>query len=88
MAERSKPFWEGDLYKLLDARIVGFCRAPRGQLSIASLADRMGYSSEGLYKYLRADELTMNGALALFEACDGLVAKEELEKFMPHKFKD
>ena len=85
MSVSDRPFWEGELYKLL-SRNVTTCFTPRGQFSVAMFATRMGYSSEGLYKYLRSDRLTMNGAKAVMIAADGLISEEQLAPFMPFKF--
>ena len=76
-----KRFWDGDLYKLIVERVRGF-RTPRGQFSIAAFSRAMGMSSEGLYKFLRADSISLAGAKKVIAASNGAITKDELTKFL------
>jgi hypothetical protein len=81
MTDEAKRFWDGDLYKLLVARITD-CNTPRGAFSVAVFAKKMGYSPEGLYKYLRSDTLSIPGAIALLKAAEGSITYGELTPFL------
>lgn len=76
-----KRFWDGELYKLLIERVVGF-RTPRGQFSIAAFSKKMGSTSEGLYKFLRSDHITVDGAKKIIAASGGTITQEDLTKFL------
>lgn len=56
----------GDLYKLLAAKLPCCCNE-NGVLQIASLADRLSMSHEGVYRWLRSDEISKRGRKRLVD---------------------
>lgn len=81
MSSDDPRFWDGDLYKLLVSRIDD-CSTPRGQFSIGTFAKKMGATAEGLYKYLRSDRLTLDGAKKIIKASDGRITELDLVKYL------
>lgn len=56
----------GDLYDLL-VRKLPVCVTEGGTLSVADLASRLKMSPEGVYRWLRADEISKRGLRKLTE---------------------
>lgn len=56
----------GDLYKLLADKLPVCCNGNR-VLQIANLADRLQMSHEGVYRWLRSDEISKRGRKRLVE---------------------
>jgi hypothetical protein len=79
--DRSEAFLGWHLYKLLVVRIID-CNTPRGAFSVAAFAKKIGYSPEGLYKYLRSDSLSVPGARAILKACADTIEYADLVPFM------
>ena len=83
MTAENPPFWERALFKLLDTRITAKkFRAPRGGFSVGAYAAAMGCSSEGLYKFLRSDKLSVDGAKKMIDASDGKITEQDLMPFV------
>jgi hypothetical protein len=64
----------GDLYKLLATKLPVCCNE-HGVLQIATLADRLNMSHEGVYRWLRSDEISKRGrkrVIEIFNAPDNL----------------
>lgn len=57
---------KGGLYDLLVEKIP-LCVADNGTLSVADLADRLNMSPEGVYRWLRSDEISKRGRARLVE---------------------
>lgn len=56
----------GDLHELLSAKLPICCGAG-GNLSVAALSERLNMSPEGVYRWLRADEISKRGRTLLIE---------------------
>lgn len=83
MNVENPPFWERELFKLLDKRITQRqFRAPRGGFSVGAFAAAMGCSSEGLYKFLRSDKISVDGAKKMVLASDGVLTESDLIPFL------
>lgn len=74
-------FWENDLYNLLASRISN-CRTGRGLFDVAGYAKRMEMTPEGLYKYLRSDRLTVDGARRIIAASGGKITEQDMLPFV------
>lgn len=72
-------FLDGELYKLLLAKFPQYVVQ---QLSIHKLAEDMDMSSEGVYKWVRVDRLTVAGARKLIAASKGGLTFEDLAPFV------
>lgn len=72
-------FLDGELYKLLVAK---FPQYVVHQLSIHNLARDMKMSSEGVYKWVRIDRLTVAGARKLITASNSSLSFEDLKTFV------
>lgn len=75
----------GDLYKLLDGMFPQY-RSIRDQvLDVPRLASRLGMTSEGVYKWLRADKLPTTKARKLVEIANegGDEANAAFSDFLP-----
>ena len=57
---------KGNLYDLLVAKLP-VCLTEGGTLSVADLAERLKMSPEGVYRWLRADEISKRGLRKLTE---------------------
>lgn len=52
---------EGDLHRLLSARFPDY-KTKQGIFDVPAFADSLSMSAEGVYKWLRADKLSPEGA--------------------------
>lgn len=57
-------FYQKPLYRLLDLSFPQF-RTKQGLLNVPELAEAIKMSGEGVYKWIRADKLTPDGAKKL-----------------------
>lgn len=57
---------KGDLYDLLAARLPN-CVNESGNLCVADLAERLSMSPEGVYRWLRSNEISKKGRAKLIE---------------------
>ena len=57
---------EGELYQLLRERLPLY-RSRRGRLDVSKLANALGMSPEGVYLWLRHDEVSRSGRRRLLE---------------------
>lgn len=73
---RKKP-----LYKLLQARLTGLLLAD-GLLDVHTLAEKLGYSHEAVYKWLRAGKLSRKSARALLKLSRGKINESDLIPFL------
>lgn len=56
----------GDLYELLKEKLP-VCRSEGGALQVAKLASRLGMTNEGVYRWLRADDISKRGRKRVVE---------------------
>lgn len=72
----------GPLYDLLMESFPGH-RSRQGVLDVRRLAVDVGRSNEGVYKWLRENEITLDGARRLITLAAGRLTPE---KFLPFLF--
>lgn len=70
---------KGRLYDLLVARLPA-CVNESGNLCVADLAERLNMSPEGVYRWLRSDEISKKGRAKLIELSKQLTDQD----FFPH----
>jgi len=86
MAKSPKsPAIDGDLYKMLAAKMPSF--AKDGALVVADLADALGMSHEGVYRWLRNDDISKRGRTALVtlarsENVSPVLTEDDLQPFL------
>lgn len=64
---RKKDITDGELYKLLDKLFAGYRTARDGVLDVRRIAEDLGISAEGVYKWLRADKLPLAQARRIMD---------------------
>ena len=83
-AEDDKPFTDKPLYKLLTARFASV-RTHQNIFDVRSFSTAIGMSPEGVYKWLRADRLSADGATKILEfarTLDAKLTREDLIVFV------
>jgi len=82
MSDQKTPFWETDLYKLLNASFPKI-RTERGdRFDVYRFADMIDVSAETVYKWLRSDRLTPRGASRIVGASDSRIKPEDVSRFV------
>lgn len=85
MASAKSPAIEGELYFLLRQRLP-ICRAANGSLDVSSLAWRLQMTSEGIYRWLRANQVSRAGRrklIAVSHDPDNVEALRGLQPLSP-----
>jgi len=82
---RKKDITEGKLYKLLDKLFAGYRTTRDGVLDVRRIAEDLGISAEGVYKWLRADKLPFTQAQRLIAIVNADEDDEEAIKTFPFK---
>lgn len=75
---------KGALYDLL-LRKLPDCLSESGNLSVATLAEKLDMSHEGVYRWLRSDEISKRGRAKLIEISKGLpdpLTEDDLRPFL------
>jgi hypothetical protein len=74
-------FYQRPLYKLLDAAFPKI-RTSQGLFDVAAFATLIGLSHEGVYKWLRKDRISADGARKVIGAADGRITQEQMFPFV------
>jgi hypothetical protein len=77
-----KKLWgEGTLYALLYDALPDY-RTVRGALDVRKLAEKLGKSHEGVYKWLRTDRIPPRAASIIIELSGGRITNGKMIKFI------
>lgn len=81
MSVENPPFYRRPLYKLLDTTFTDF-RTERGLFDVIKFAKAIEMTAEGVYKWLRADKLSIDGAKRVVALSEGRLKLEDLTAFV------
>jgi hypothetical protein len=80
MTRKNKKAW-GKLYELLHRALPDHSNT-HGQLNVCAVATTLGLSTEGVYKWLRVDRITPDGAKAVVRVAEGRVSESDFLPFL------
>jgi hypothetical protein len=80
-AQDVTPFYQKALYKLLDASFPDF-RTVQGLFCVKTFAHAIGMTAEGVYKWVRSDRISPEGARKVITLSSGRIQQEQMFPFV------